>query len=58
MGGRADVPKVNAVNDTVGLGRVEEIAAHHVDAHGARTTCIEVGGWVGDLLVFLYVLER
>jgi len=36
-GGREYVPEVDPVDDTEGLSRIEEISAHHIDAHGART---------------------
>jgi hypothetical protein len=32
----AEVPEVDAVDDAVWFGGVEEIATHHIDPHGPR----------------------
>ena len=51
--GEGGAPEVDAVDDAVGLGRVEEVPAHHVDAHLPRPpcvcacVCVEVGGGGG-----------
>lgn len=41
------VPEVDALDHAQRLGRVEEVPAHHVDAHQAGTACARSGAQTG-----------